>query len=1001
MSRRLLFGLSSVLCLTAALRAQQVGSVRGVVFDKDFAVPLEGALVQILETGARTLTNDQGNFVLADLQAGSYTVLVSKDGYQSQPTSAVVARGRLTDLRTIELLGEFTDLEEFVVQEALNLDTSSDRGLQIQRDQSAAMMDSISRDLMQKANVSDARDALKLVAGASTQNGKSAVIRGLPDRYVASVMNGVLLPSSDEDKRAIELDQFPSSVIESLQVAKTFTPDQQGNASGGAVNILLRGVPEEPLFFNWKVGTSYNDQVSGRSDFLTYDDGGVHAFGKSGSQRSIQEEGENWEGAVGATTGEAPDNFKWSSSFGGRIDLGNGWRAGGLANFFYDRSASFYEDGKDETRILPTVGSQMVPQVVQNSPGDPPYITSLLSIDKSVQQVQWGGLMTAGIANDDHSISAALLYTRSAEDTVVVAEDTAGKEYFFPGYDPEDPLSPGYDDEEAAPYTRQTTLAYLERGTRTAQLGGRHRFEVFGYGPLRGLELDWTVARSNATRDTPDRREFGVTWADGTYRPFKPAAEFFLGNMQRTFIRIEERSDEYALNLKLPFEVFNGRKGYLKTGIFNDNLTRTFRQQTFSNFAVTGGSETPPNSFDAPFTGGLDWSDNWGNEFHPVTGSDADVNYDGKQRISATYLMAEIPLLEGMRLVGGVRWENTRIAITVDAEEDAKYVPRFAPDGTPNFTQADFPVTDPNDPAYDPAALALVNPVVEQGDVLPSIALVYDLTDTLTARFSYAETIARQTFKELSPVFQQDYVGGPVFIGEPTLQIADVSNWDARLDWLPTDGSLFSVSYFKKFIINPIEYVEVRLPFSTTKPINYPRGTLSGWEVEMRQELGALLPPLEGLAAGGNSTWIDSSVRLPQDEINRFELFQGVKPRTSRDMTGAPEYIWNAFLTYDIAPTGTSIGAFYTVTGDTLLQGRGPGDAGITPPTYDRRYDSLSVSLRQQLGRGVQLALGASNLTDATRRQVYRSEFLAEDVTRREYQNGVTYSLSISGVIRF
>ena len=103
-------------------------------------------------------------------------------------------------------------------------------------------MDSISADLMSRAGASDAASALRLVAGASVQDGKFAVIRGLPDRYISSLLNGVRLPTSDEDKRAVELDQFPSSVIESIRVTKTFTPDQQGvigPAVAGASRELL------------------------------------------------------------------------------------------------------------------------------------------------------------------------------------------------------------------------------------------------------------------------------------------------------------------------------------------------------------------------------------------------------------------------------------------------------------------------------------------------------------------------------------------------------------------------------------------------------------------------------------------------------------------------------------------------------------------------------------------------------------------------------------------
>ena len=120
-------------------------------------------------------------------------------------------------------------------------------GLLHLRFESPALMDSISSDLMSRAGASDAASALRLVAGATVQDGKSAVIRGLPDRYVSSQLNGVRLPTADEDKRAVELDQFPSAVIESIQVSKTFTPDQQGDASGGAVNVRAQGHPDGEL----------------------------------------------------------------------------------------------------------------------------------------------------------------------------------------------------------------------------------------------------------------------------------------------------------------------------------------------------------------------------------------------------------------------------------------------------------------------------------------------------------------------------------------------------------------------------------------------------------------------------------------------------------------------------------------------------------------------------------------------------------------------------------
>ena len=118
-------------------------------------------------------------------------------------------------------------------------------------------------------------------------------------------------------------------------------------------------------------------------------------------------------------------------------------------------------------------------------------------------------------------------------------------------------------------------------------------------------------------------------------------------------------------------------------------------------------------------------------------------------------------------------------------------------------------------------------------------------------------------------------------------------------------------------------------------------------------------------------------------------------------MTDAPDYLWNLFATYELESTGTRFGLFYTTTGDRLIQGPGPSNNNFIPATYDRSYDNLTATFAQQLGRGVQLSFTARNLTDALRQQVYRTEYLDEDVVRRDFTTGVTYSLSIGGVIKF
>jgi hypothetical protein len=231
-----------------AAASAQSGSIRGVVRDSDFGAPLAAAQVMIVETGQRTSTTDQGNFVFGQVAPGRYTLVFTKDGYTRQVRAdIVVSPGQLTDL-DVALVGEYTEMEEFVVQDMLQLGAGSEAALLKLRFQSPALMDSIGADLISRAGASDAAAALRYVAGASVADNNSAVIRGLPDRYISSQMNGVVLPTADSDKRAVQLDQFPAPVIESIQVSKTFTPDEPGDASGGAVNVRLKSIPSEGIF---------------------------------------------------------------------------------------------------------------------------------------------------------------------------------------------------------------------------------------------------------------------------------------------------------------------------------------------------------------------------------------------------------------------------------------------------------------------------------------------------------------------------------------------------------------------------------------------------------------------------------------------------------------------------------------------------------------------------------------------------------------------------------
>jgi outer membrane receptor protein involved in Fe transport len=993
----ILAGVGVAIIATAVGAAQQapvMGSLRGVVYDNDFDLPIGVAQVLIFETGQRTTSTPEGNFLIQDVPPGTYTIIVSKDGYTRIVKSGVVVNAaQLTELDT-RLDGTFEEMEEFVVQD-LQIGGGEAALLQLRLD-SASLVDSISSEMMSRAAVSDAAAALKLVAGATVQDGKYAVVRGLPDRYVNSQLNGMRLPTADEDKRAVQLDQFPTNVIDSIVVSKTFTPDQQGDASGGAVNVRLKGVPNETgIQFKSQVG--FNTETGGRSDFLTYRGGGVSGLGDPGSARDIQYDniGGNWTGAAGVSPGDSPIDHKWSLSGGGSTEVDDGLKVGGFMNFFYERDSAYFDNGVDNSYWVTTPGGGLVPETTQGTPQDGDFKTKLFDVTEATESVTWGGLGTVGVENELHSVALTYLYTKVSEDTATLAEDTRGKSYFFPGYDVNDPSGPGNtpDAVNAAPYLRTETLEFTERATSTFQLRGSHKLSLDDFDLEEGMmfgspEFDWTISLSEADLNQPDKRQFGALWLPeslnpgfppfippfttaATWVPFKPAANFTLGNFQRIWKDINERADDLAFNVKLPFKQWSDSEGYFKFGVFNDRTKRFFNQDTFSNFNDNG----------AEFEG--DFSDYWTavfpSEDHPITDGPpfVDVDYSGKQEISAVYGMADVPLTDFLNVIGGARYESTQLEIVNIAESDAVWFPPGS---------------------ITPVALLPGDADVDysQEDVLPSLGLVIKPIEGVTFRSTYSETVARQTYKELTPIQQQEFLGGDIFIGNPELTMSALQNWDLRLDWTPIEGSLLSGSWFYKEIDAPIEYVQRNVIFTYTTPVNYPKGELSGWEFEFRQRLGVLVEGLDGLAVGVNTTLIDSEVQLPEDEILGFQLPNINAPIFTRDMTGAPEYLFNTFITYDLPDFGTELSVFYTMQGDTLVAGAGLSPPNFIPSVYALEYGTLNVSISQKLGDYFKLRFEAKNLTDPSIQEVYRSEFIGSDVLKTSYTKGIDLSISLS-----
>jgi len=997
-------GLVGVLAISAVgAQGAPQGGVRGVIEDADFNRPLSGVRVTIVQTGQTTTSQEQGNYVINEVKPGTYTVVFFREGYAREVRNDVlVPSGDFATVNT-SLSGEFTDMDEFEVQE-VEIGGGTEAGLLELRAKSPALIDSVSSELISQAGASDAASALQLVAGATVQDGKFAVIRGLPDRFVVSQINGVRLPSADKETRAAELDQFPSAVIESVQVSKTFTPDQQGDASGGAVNVVLKGIPDENVF-EIKFGVSLNTNVAENyDDFITYKGGGVNFLGER--DKTITTDPNEFEAAGVTFDSTSPVTYSAGLTLGGRHEFDNGVTVGAVASLFYKTDNAFFDDGVDDAlHVTSFIGRP----VIKVSGDDGSRTTELFDVTQGSESVKWGGLAAAGVETENHSLNIIYLFTHAAKDQATLAEDTRGREL----------VSPPPDGGADLPFIRLHTLTYSERETETLQFRGEHTLPLPDVGVadflvFKAPQVDWTYALSSARFDEPDKRTFGSQYQFGfdptffppRFFPFRPGSSFVFGNFQRTYESISEDSDQVFANVTFPFEQWSGDEGFVRVGMFKDEVERQFRQESFSNFGVMAlpfpdlppplGSGPPgPVPFEGVFfsDGFAQWLEDTGQS---VQESTVDVDYMGAQELAAWYVMVDLPVTSWLKFIGGVRFESTSISTVLDPEEDASIVD---------------PISGVRRPMRDPfTGVRLISPTTglpvgdskfSQDDVLPAIAFVLEPTDRITIRGSYAETVARQTFRELTPVQQQEFLGGDVFIGNPGLLMAAVKNYDLRLDFTPYDGGLISLSWFRKDIKDPIEFVQESTAdgtFDFTTPRNFPSAKMTGVEVEVRQDMGHFWEKLEGLRVGGNATFIDGKVQLPATETI---IAEGT---TERDMTNAPEFLLNFFMTYDIEYTGTKIGVFYTVRGDTLIAGAlAPQNSTFpfTPSIYEEQFDSLNVTVSQQIGEYFNLKFSAKNLTNPKIREVYRSPLFSRDFVRSSHTEGIDLSLSLSAEIPF
>jgi TonB-dependent receptor len=322
--------------------------------------------------------------------------------------------------------------------------------------------------------------------------------------------------------------------------------------------------------------------------------------------------------------------------------------------------------------------------------------------------------------------------------------------------------------------------------------------------------------------------------------------------------------------------------------------------------------------------------------------------YTASQDITAGYGMADLGILSWLRLIGGVRLENTDMAINAGEEGSSS---------------------------------------IEQLDLLPSVAMVLSPITNVNLRLSYSETVARPSFREKSPIESYDGELDLFIQGNPGLVMSAITSYDARLEWFPSPGDILSVGVFYKQLKDPIELARVDFQNSVTY-INRDEAKLMGVEFEARKSFEFLSEQLKGLTLGANLALIKSEVALTSDEYagKTNEVYQ---TDPTRPLYAQPPYIANLDLSYDHPTWGTSFTVAANFTGERIILTTAQG-----PDIYEHSPITLDAGITQKLAPHWSMRFGVRNILDQDFRQTYGQNF--DDPVRQNYKRGRTYALSLS-----
>ena len=815
-----------------------------------------------------------------------------------------------------------------------------------------AVSDLLGADSISRVGDSNVAIALQRVPGLSLVNGQFVYVRGLGERYSQTTVNGASVPSVDLSRNVVPLDLFPSFIVDSLSVQKSYSADRQASFGGGAIDIRTKRIPNG-FVGGLQLGSAFND--ANDDEVITYAGGGQDNEGQDDGTRALsprlQDALIQYQGNVSvqnilsrlrgttqpnATLADAQAVNRQLGSYlyrdlsvlekdtpfdrnirgylGNSIFLTDDFELGALAAGGYsnqwrettrlNRSFAFPEQRTDE-RL------------------------------EATQQVNMTGNAAVGFRYlDEHEVSATAIYLRNTED------DTYQRTFFNENRQRES--GNGFQDvgfrfEERdvliTQYQGNHSIGYNTKQVLKDRFGDLLPASLIDFIP-EGLEYNWFYSDSKAETSIPS--EVNISLQGATDENFQIPNPQVVQSSEAANFRFTELDDDvlnHGWEVKAPF--YTKRLTLEVSGGYNHRRQdRVYVQSQFNLGPLDVASlSTLRGPLGEVFsTANVNSSVN--NFVFNRVGSN-NQSYIAATMTDAYFGQFDLTLDDTWRIAAGLRWEKYR-------QVGLDYDPYGFSATTPVVT------TDPE---------RLASNVFQDDDLYPSLSLTYMRpfwADTFQLRGTYSETVVRPDLREITDASYIDPLTEDLVFGNSGVIPATLTNYDLRAEWFWNSGDSLTVSLFYKDIENPIEFFETTASDTTVarEIVNAASAEVYGVEFEVLKDLGSVASFLSPFFLQGNITLQDS------------EIVAGGRAdaptNDTRELTNASPWIVNMIVGYDSMDARHSATIAYNAFDDRLFVAGRNG----APDGFEQTRHSINATYFFYPTNNLTVQLKASNLLD-------------------------------------